>query len=73
MPLPFIRPHLDYDNVVFDQAFNNSFYQRLESIQYNTALATNGVIRGNSKEKFYHELGFESLQPRRWFQKSSLL
>ena len=28
----FIRPHLDYGDVVFDQAFNNSFYQRLESI-----------------------------------------
>ena len=28
----FIRPHLDYRDVVFDQAFNNSFHQRLESI-----------------------------------------
>ena len=28
---PFKRPHLDYGDTVFDQAFN-SFHQRLESI-----------------------------------------
>ena len=67
----FIRPHLDYGDVIFDQAFNNSFHQRLESIQYNAALAITGAIRGTSKEKLYQELGFESLQSRRWFQKLS--
>ena len=44
----FLRPHLDYGDVVFDQAFNNSFYQRLETIQYNAALAISGAIRGTS-------------------------
>ena len=68
----FIRPHLDYGDVIFDQAFNNSFHQRLESIQYNAALAITGAIRGTSKEKLYQELGFESLQSRRWFRKLSL-
>ena len=24
----FVRPHLDYGNFIFDQAFNNSFHQR---------------------------------------------
>ena len=28
----FIRPNLDYGDFIFDQAFNNSFDQRLESI-----------------------------------------
>ena len=69
----FIRPHLDYGDVIFDQAFNNSIHQRLESIQYNAALAITGAIRGTSKEKLYQELGFESLQSRRWFRKLSLL
>ena len=69
----FIRPHLDYGDVIFDQAFNNSFHQTLESIQYNTALAVTGAIRGTSKEKLDQELGFESLQSRRWFRKLSLL
>ena len=68
----FIRPHLDYGDVIFDQAFNNSFHQRLESIQYNAALAVTGVIRGTSKEKLYEELGFETLQSRKSFRKLSL-
>ena len=45
----FIRPHLDYGDVVFDQAFNNSFNRRLESIQYNTALVITGATREISK------------------------
>ena len=68
----FIQPHLDFEDVVFDQAFNNTFHQRLESIQYNTALAITGVIGRTSKEKFYQELSFQSLQFRRWFLKLSL-
>ena len=67
----FIRPQLDYGDAIFDQAFNNSFHQRLESIQYNAALAITGALRGTSKENLYQELGFESLQSRRWFRKSS--
>ena len=31
----FIRPHLDYGDVLYDQACNMSFHQKLESIQYN--------------------------------------
>ena len=27
----FIRPHLDYGDVIFDQSFNNFFHQRLKS------------------------------------------
>ena len=29
----FIRPHLDYGDVIYDFTFNESFQQRLESIQ----------------------------------------
>ena len=55
----FIRPHLDYGDVLYDQAFNNSFKEKLESIQYNACLALTGAIRGMSKEKICQELGFE--------------
>jgi len=65
----FIRPHLDYSDIIYDQAFNNSFHQKLESIQYNAALAITGAIRGTSTEKLYQELGLESLQQRRWYRK----
>ena len=68
----FIRPHLDYGDVIFAQDFNNSFHQRLESIQYNTALAITESIRETSKEKLYQELGFKSLQSRRWFRNLTL-
>ena len=37
----FIRPHLDYRTILYDQAFNTSFHEKLESIQYNAALANN--------------------------------
>ena len=36
--------------------------QKLESIQYNAALAITGAIRGSSREKPYQELGLESLK-----------
>ena len=29
----FIRSHLDYGDIIYDQAYNVSFHQRLESIQ----------------------------------------
>ena len=58
--------------IIFDQAFNYTLHQRLESIQYNSTLTIAGAIRGNSKEKLYQELGFESLQSRRWFRGLSL-
>ena len=29
----FIRPHLDYGDVNFDQAYNKSFHQSLEYLQ----------------------------------------
>ena len=58
----FIRPHLDYGNVLYDQAFNNSFLAEMESIQYIACLAITGAIRGTSREKIYQELGLNSLQ-----------
>ena len=45
-----------------DQACNDSFHQKPESIQYNAALAITEAIRGTSSEKLYQKLGLESLQ-----------
>ena len=64
----FIRPHLDYGDIIYDQAYV-SFHQKLESIQYNSALAITGAIRGTSTEKLYNELGLETLEKRRWYRK----
>ena len=55
-------PHLDYGGTLYDQTFNNSFHERLESIQYNAALSITGTIKCSSRETPYQELGFEFLQ-----------
>ena len=65
----FIRPHLDYGDIIYDKAYNSSFYQNLEKTQYNSALAIAGAIRGTSKEKRYKELALKSLEKRRWYWK----
>ena len=49
------------------------FDQNTESVQYNAGLAITGVIKGILKEKIYQELGFESLQQRRWKRKRCCL
>ena len=43
----FLRPHLDYGDVIYDGTFNESFQNKLESIQCNVALAITGAIRGS--------------------------
>ena len=67
----FIRPHLDYSDIIYDKVYNASFHQKLELLQYNACLAITGAIRGTSKEKLYEELGLESLKLRRWHRKLS--
>ena len=65
-----MRPHLDYGHVIFDKVYDNSFQQRLISLQHKSLLAIAGAITGSSStERFYQELGLESLQNRQWFRK----
>ena len=61
----FIRPHLDYDDVVYNRPSNDAFSNKLETVQYNAALAITGAIKGTSREKLHQESGFEYLQQRR--------
>ena len=57
----FIRPYLDYGDIIYNKAYNSSFHQNLEKIQYNSVLAIKAAVRGTSKEKLYQRLGLESL------------
>ena len=66
----FTRPHLDYGDIIYDKTYNSLFHQNVEKIEYNSALAIAGAIRGTSKEKLNQELGLESLEKRRWYRKS---
>ena len=68
----FVRPHLDYDNVLYDQPNNESLSQKIKSVQYNATLAITGALKGASQMKLYNELGLESLKSRRWSRKLSL-
>ena len=65
----FIRPHLDYGDIIYGQTYNASFQQKVESIQYNASLVITGAIRGTSNEKLFKELGLESLQHSWWYRK----
>ena len=61
----FIRPHLDYGDIIYDIPGNESFYQKLASVQYNAVLAITGCFC-TSRGKLYSELGLESLSDRRY-------
>ena len=58
-------PHLDYGDIICDQPNNESFCSKIETVQYNAALAITGSIGGISKVKLCKELGLESLKSRR--------
>ena len=62
----FIRPHLDYGDVIYDQPNLSSLTNKFESVQYNAALAITGAIRGTSKGKLYQ--GIESLKDKSWLR-----
>ena len=61
--------HLQSTDVIYNQPNLSSLANKIESLQYNTALAITTAIRGTSKKKLYQESGFESLQDRRWLRR----
>ena len=65
----FLRPLIDYGDIIYDQPQNESVCEKLESVQYKAALAITGAIQGTSREKIYQELGLESLKNRRWYKR----
>ena len=61
----FIRPILDYADVIYDQTSNAAFSKKIESVQYDAELAITATIKGSSHEKLYQKLGLEYLFRRR--------
>ena len=57
----FVRPHIDYGDIIYDQPNNEHFCNMIERLQYNAALVITGAIKGTSQQKIYNELGLESL------------
>ena len=78
----YVRPHLGYGDVLYHNPakvceFSNNIIlphlmEKLESVQYSAALAVTGAWRGSSREKLYAELGWESLNCRRWSRRLTL-
>ena len=44
----FVRPHLDYGDIIYDQPNNESFTQKIDRIQHNSIIAITGAIKGKS-------------------------
>ena len=65
----FLRPLIDYGDIIYDQPQNESVCEKIEYVQYKTTLATAVAIQGNSGDKIYQELGLESLKSRGWYKR----
>ena len=60
----FVRSHLQYSVINYDQPNNGSLNQKLKRIQYNADLAIIGAIKGASQSKLCNKQGFKSLKFR---------
>ena len=70
-----VRSHLDYCDIIYHVPSHqnqaplgvtlNSLMEKVERIQYQSALAISGVWHGSNGAKLYEELGWESLSDRR--------
>ena len=65
----FIKPHVDYCDIIYDQPGNKSFCAKIECIWYNAALTITDAIKGTSQTKLYKELGHEFSWLRRWYRR----
>ena len=65
----FIRPILDYVDIIYGKPLTESFKDKLEMVQYNAALVITGALKGTSRNLIYRELGLESLAELRWSRK----
>ena len=42
----FVRPILDYADIIYDKSLTESFKDKLEMVQYNTAFVITGAFKG---------------------------
>ena len=69
----FLWPLVYYGDIISDQPQNKSFCDKLQSLQYKSALAITGAIQGTSRDKLDQELGLASLKSRRWYKRLSYI
>ena len=44
----FVRPHLDYGDILYDKPNNENFQNKLEKVQYRACFAITAAIQGTS-------------------------
>ena len=66
----FVRPNLDYADIIYDKPLNESLKRNIEMVQYNAAFIITGAFKGTSHDKIYQELGLGSLADQRWTRKN---
>ena len=67
----FLGPLNDYGDIIYDQPQNESFCEKLGSVQHKATWAITGAIQGTPPDKIHQELEFESLKSRRWHKRLS--
>ena len=65
----FVRPNLDYADIIYDKPLNESLKREIEMVQYNADLIITVAFKGTSRDKIYQGFGLESLADRRWTRK----
>ena len=45
----FVRPILDYADIIYDKPFKESFKRKIEMVLYRAALVITGAIKGTSR------------------------
>ena len=60
----FVRPNLDYADIIYVKPISESFKKKIKMVQYNAAFIITGGIKGTC-DKIYQELGLESWAYRR--------
>ena len=44
----FLRPHLDYGDIIYDKPHKKSFKNKIENTQYKACITITGAIQGTS-------------------------
>lgn len=55
-----IRPLLEYVDLIYNQAYNNNFHQKTDTVYYNVLLPVPGIVKGTGREKMYIGIGIEN-------------
>ena len=52
----FVRPNLDYADIIYYKTLNESFKKKIRMVQYSTTLTITGVFKGTLRVKYIKSL-----------------